>query len=561
MGKGRFKGENPHNHSKQKYNNSGHGNGSGNGNGKCGMHCNNCGMNNHTTDKCFKAKKPHKDIQNKINKPKISNNHNQQTKTICTRCGRWNHEAKRCTAQALPEHLRCPCSNPYHKANFCPWGQSEDKQLQFQSKANGKICQWCKDDGDGTHDFTDCLEAPRFRSALKAEIQRRYDGLHWCWHCQAENHKTKACDKPVADLGRTAWDAKISIIVEQWVNTDMSSFTDTYQDESEDVHMTLPGKCLRAPVASDFRWCIFCQQFGHHADEATCDTTEYFSRCPARFKNAEVAKKPFIPNRYTSSSGSTNLFSNSSDNVTDNTNISTFSANSMRIKCITLGCRTQHTFTSDPRSANNDRNFCTVCQTWTRHPYASVRKDSKVELLKELRKTLESFGGITSFKKKQQIVDLYKFRPSIALPAHLALERWPDIQPKYSDGGTVPEGSDTTLFDHKDIFNKSGNVQTYFPPFLIRLTQQDREIRDNDSWPINRAGRMGLVLECVACGTTGIVRDAEGDLVMCGSDAACTVGCGYGLSEWWGTSYRDRCRCLTITGRESRPEWVAPRLW
>jgi hypothetical protein len=106
------------------------------------------------------------------------------------------------------------------------------------------------------------------------------------------------------------------------------------------------------------------------------------------------------------------------------------------------------------------------------------------------------------------------------------------------------------------LFNHMGNYHTYYPPHMIRLQPHDFQIIRDDNHPINKAGRMGLELRCGGCGTMGVVRDAEGDLVMCGVDWANTAGCGYGREQWWGSGQPDRCQCLTITGRQPKPQWV-----
>jgi len=57
-----------------------------------------------------------------------------------------------------------------------------------------------------------------------------------------------------------------------------------------------------------------------------------------------------------------------------------------------------------------------------------------------------------------------------------------------------------------------------------------------------------------------MVADDEGDLVMCGTDGMCTVGCGPG-SPFWVDEYgapRQRCRCLPVIGQVPNVAWIAP---
>lgn len=86
------------------------------------------------------------------------------------------------------------------------------------------------------------------------------------------------------------------------------------------------------------------------------------------------------------------------------------------------------------------------------------------------------------------------------------------------------------------------------------------EVAMNDELCINKAGRLGLRLQCLTCGMPALVCDEEGDLVMCGTDPMCTVGCGVGF-PFWCDEYgfpRERCKCLAVIGQVPNVAWLTP---
>jgi hypothetical protein len=417
------------------------------------------------------------------------------------------------------------------------------------------------------HEYADCEQVRKFRHELLDKIKSAYDGLNWCWHCQADNHKTRVCDRQVAHSAKAAWKAKISSYIDEWVYTDLSTLRTQWAD-NEDVVMGVPVTALKAPVAANFIWCFLCQKFGHHPEETTCDMGEYNLRVPARFRtNDALTAKHFVPAHMHSDDNAVPPFFLNGARQKSNNNVAKWAGNgkgTIKVQCQN-GCRMWFNMQREP-GKEGARAFCRICEQWTENPASINRRDSKVALFKEFRKILEAATGSSSDKtkkrEKNEYIDPYKFRPSIALPLDLAVDRWPDVQPKYDDLGVVPEGQDKPLFDKEregDVFNAAGNAQSYFPPVLIRLSSSDKAIAADDSNPINRAGRLGLELTCLACGTFGVVKDAEGDLVMCGVDAACTAGCGYGEAQWAGVADPLRCKCITITGRKGLPVWIYPQ--
>ena len=570
MGKNRTRGGGYGNGNRNNDNNNNHGSRNNNGNKNGKKWCSTCKKDNHNTNDC-KFKNNGQNKQNsKVTKNNNSNNGNNKggCKTnFCERCGFLGHENKACTKKEIDnEEDWCVCGSEFHYTNQCPWDKDPDKRELIQSKATGKICQWCKADGDGRHEYSECHKMDKFRIELLAKIKGSYDHLLWCWHCQSDNHKTRACEGPAAKIGLSQWDASITAIIHEWLYTDQSAILRQMM-ENEDVAMGLAGTKYKSPIAADFRWCFYCNAFGHYPDpNDSCDTSDYDARQPARFKNQEViAAKHYLPANMRSNLNDDSpvpaFFLNGAQRKNDAIALIGNATGLIRVQCQN-GCKTWFNMQREPGKGGSS-SYCDKCQGWTQHPSSINRRDSKAELIKQLRKMVEATTGITSDKKKnkqkQEYIDKYKFRPSIALPLDLAVDRWPEVQPRYDDLGVIPEGEEKPLFDREkegDVFNAAGNAQSYFPPVMIRLTSSDKAIAADKTQPINRAGYMGLELMCNGCGTYGIVRDAEGNVVMCSVDPACTVGCGYGEAEWTGVADRLRCRCGIITGRASQPTWI-----
>jgi hypothetical protein len=556
-------------------NRGGHGGNHGNNNNNGGnkkKYCKNCGENNsHVTADCRKKQGPNNQ-NNKVNKNNNYNNNNNNKnnknngRTICGRCG-FNHEERYCNAKEVDEDERCPCGNIYHRAVNCPWNQDPLERVEELDKGKGMICIWCKRDGDGMHEFADCKEVVKFRAALKERILSEYRGLQWCWHCSAENHLTAACTKPVADIGKTEWFSKINRIIQDWTEKDLSIVGVHGDSDMPDVYH--PSSYFTAPHPADYKWCVYCQDFGDHfGNRSTCDTSEFDRRTPSRFKGLEP-KRPYVPvredNPWKTTSWNTSLQRsyNSPDFYVGS--VADLPSGVIQVRCtLKPNCHQILRFRKDADPKGNDRNFCTSCREWMRHPYQTDKAIADGSTTLEILKTVKEMFELNSDGKK----DLKQFKkhrgPSCALPKELAVDLWPEEQPKYDDLGTVPEWEteDRTLFKRSATsgeiwFNKPGNFQNYFPPILIKLTKQDIAIRDDHTMPINRAGYLNQVLTCLQCGTVGVVRDAEGDLVMTGVDSSCTVGCGYGVPEWSGTYHKDKCKCLTILGKNSMPQFIA----
>jgi ribosomal protein L44E len=213
----------------------------------------------------------------------------------------------------------------------------------------------------------------------------------------------------------------------------------------------------------------------------------------------------------------------------------------------------------------NAAQICPSCSTWAKHPYLQFKQNQMSDIEKMAMAasigTAAVWGGSPPkdlFRRKSTKKEIWNYRPSVAIPRHLAVTRWPESQPRY-DPSTRRESSGEYLFNQdEDIFNIPGNMQSYFPPQLIRLTDMDREIRDDDRHPINKTGRMGLVPICITCNTKGLVRDAEGDIVMCKTDAANTVAMGKGQGEWDRLCDKNICFCPFWKKGQSVQTWVYP---
>ncbi|KAF2258949.1 hypothetical protein CC78DRAFT_586530 [Lojkania enalia] len=525
-------------------------------------YCQNCGNNNtHDTSSCRRFNNHNNN--NRVNKNKNwgNDNHSQKNhksqrrervddqkspKNPCFRCGFGGHTAQNCTAKEIPSENWCECGCEYHYSNQCPWNKDSLEREQIRDQETGKICQWCKSDGDGTHDFNQCREHVKFKNTLMSTILKSYDDLLWCWHCSKEDHKTKACTAAASQLERDRWKAKIIDIIEEWRSEDLSDPTIRYLEQDEDVLMGMPVPAgMKAPVASEFPWCIFCDAFGHTANSGmTCDRSDYDRRCPTAFQNAVIpSKQPFIP-----SSGSRR-------------NVILDKNSKIPVQCINPTCKQWHSF-NRAVGQMSENIWCTSCGWWNPHPTARKHSiESFAEKLHILKNSLDSdesllrFLGIEPTKKnKAQSWDLepYKHRPSTLLSQTNVLNYWPDKMPFHTDLGARGENGNSFYRDIFDLgsvdqkyiiqapegtfafplYNSPGNAQSYFPAIKVRLNAEHLEQHINPELPINRAGSYGAVPMCQNCEVAAVVWDSEGDAVMCGTDPNNTLGCGTGLLKW-----------------------------
>ncbi|KAF2250020.1 hypothetical protein BU26DRAFT_294236 [Trematosphaeria pertusa] len=575
---GKFKGKwNNNNQGGNQHGGGGRGNG---GNG--GKWCKHCKRDNHNTNECKKApqhggpQNQNNRIDKHKNKNKNGNNqnnngnnnnhqHQQKRRDPCTRCGFPGHEYKNCHAKEVPEEERCECQCDFHRSHQCPWNNDYLERESAVQQATGKICQWCKDAGDGTHVYEECKEPKKFRNQLLSTIMRAYDDIKWCWHCSSVNHATRGCSATSADEGKIKWNAKISDLISEWRSYDTSSYEARYRDDDEDIAMTTARNQQKPPVAADFKWCILCEEFGHYADaNATdCRRGEYEKRCPPQFKSqVVVARQPFVPAGFNAAANG---------RAASNNAAGAFGATTTFYhKCVFDDCRAKLGPWYIPCPPKGQSIICRNCHRANAHPSGPARRDSKVELLDMVLKFISSNGNggsasaLTKKSRKQKILDAiknpYLKRPSILLSKRLALYEWPQSQPQYTDMAASKDKS--PIFHPMHEFNMPGNHQAYFPAVKFHISEAMMEHAKNDEYNINKAGRMGLVLKCLKCDMPAKVLDDEGDLVMCGTDPMCTVGMGTGYAYWADEKGvpRGSCRCLKILGQSSEPGWVAPKV-
>ncbi|KAF2654440.1 hypothetical protein K491DRAFT_693863 [Lophiostoma macrostomum CBS 122681] len=528
--------------------------------------CQNCGRNGHRTEDCRAPSNSNSfNNNNRNNQNNNQNGRNNNRNSPCTRCGLSGHNAGHCTAIEKPPQEICPCGCVYHFQNQCHWNGSPVTRDQYlaSNSSSGKICQWCKP-GPGDHDFSDCADVIRFRQGLESNILKAYDSIQFCWHCRSMAHFTRACDKTSArEVGEAKWRALGVEIVEEWVNRDVSAERMTQQyldgevDFDEMVDIGAEIAALKVPKPEDYLWCVCCQEFGHSRRKA-CDATELNKRKEGTTTSTRIVSggSSIRPQPQSTTFGIRNASSG-----TESTG---FGADpTILFPC--QGCQSHLTFRNHIPKNKNDAQFCVHCSTWVKHPYLQFKQDEMSDIEKMAMAasigTAAVWGGSPPrdlFRRKSSKKEAWKYRPSVAIPRYLAVSRWPETQPRY-DTSTRRESSGEYLFNQEeDVFNVGGNHQSYFPPQLIRLTDMDRDIRDDDRHPINKAGRMGLIPVCITCNTKGLVRDAEGDIVMCKTEAANTVAMGKGTGEWDRLCDTFTCRCPFFRKGQSLQTWVHP---
>lgn len=551
------------------------GGGRGNFNDGGNLYCHNCGNNrSHITKDCRKGGYQHSqsnrvDKHNNQTKNNRHNNNNDgrnsngngnrnNNSDPCTRCGLRGHNRKICNAKEVPDDQECECGCAFHRSNQCPWNNDPIEREEADSQATGMICQWCKDAGDGMHVYEDCKKPREFRVQLLKNINRAYDEIKWCWHCSSTSHSTRACTATPSEQGKTKWNAAISNIIDQWLKYDFSSYEARYRDNDEDVPMVTAVNSQRPPEPADYKWCILCEEFGHFMNNGSrdCNQAEYDQRSPPQFRNqATAVRQSYVPPSF-SNAATTSTYESPNVNTT-----------SFFHKCVNPICHANIGPWLIPAPRLGQSIICRKCGVSNSHPSAD-RRDSKIELLRLVAQLLDKRGGSGSSdeegrKCKKSIIDAiknpYLKRPSMALSKKLAFHRWPERQPQYTDL-TMQLGKAEVFKNNGSYFNEPGNHQTYFPAAKFRVTENMVEICNNNELFINRAGRLGLRLCCLTCGMPAMVADDEGDLVMCGTDGMCTVGCGPG-SPFWVDEYgapRQRCRCLPVIGQVPNVAWIAP---
>ena len=371
------------------------------------------------------------------------------------------------------------------------------------------ICQWCKDTGDGMHDYDDCKKPREFRVQLFKNINRAYDEIKWCWHCSSTNHTTRACTATPSEQDRARWNGAISDIIGQWQRYDYSYYESRFREGDDDAAMVTAMASHRPPEPVDYKWCIVCEEFGHLAqnDSTTCKRAEYERRCPPQFRNQAIAaRQPFMPT----------------------------------------------TFNNGVTNRTNDVNYFRP---------APESKDVTVQALEVIASiwshASDFIGRRFSESIFKAIENPYLKRPSTALSKKVAVHRWPDKQPAYEDKTSLL-GKAEVFKNNGSYFNELGNHQTYFPAARFHITEEMIEVSMNDGLAINKAGRMGLRMYCLTCRTAVMTLDDEGDVVMCGNDGTCTLGCGAGYLHFvndYGVRIL-KCRCLTVCGDVPDLRWL-----
>ncbi|KAF2732893.1 hypothetical protein EJ04DRAFT_607083 [Polyplosphaeria fusca] len=463
----------------------------------------------------------------------------------CTQCGRRGHKVHECNAQKLDEDEACLCGCLYHhNSPHCVWNQDPLKREQYVEVATNKICQWCKRDSDGAHVWDECPDRIQFRNAVMKNIFHAYDGLMWCWHCASEEHKIKACPKPVAEMERALWDGKISSIMMQWKEQDMSNPSRPSEFEDEDQAMKITE--LKAPIPRDYPWCLYCQDFGHWATES-CDRAAYYNRCPTRFKGQPAP--------------TTNNFRPPGYQPAPPRDAPPTAQNA---ETITIGCNICSTLISFPLGPPGFyTRLCPNCLTSVPHPFQrklssnSSNTSSTAQAVHAIKTLITSMFQPHPPTPKNPITlpspTQYLQRPSNDL-VHINVFKSLPERPYYTDMGARRTSSNLPFYAPHHDWNSPGNYQTYFPAVKVRLDAEHLRIHEDVDVAINRAGRLGWRLECRACGVVANVRDDEGDLVMAGAEPGDTIGCGVGRVEWGPWGGRGRCDCYYW--KEPRVEWI-----
>lgn len=540
--------------------------------------CDHCyKMTNHTTENC-RSKDNNRDNKNKNDKNKSQ----RQKDGPCTRCGRYGHRADICTAaQVAPEDV-CPCGNEFHTpADIkCPWDGDPEKRRKYQeaNMPGTLICQWCKT-SDGEHEVGECTKVTIFKDGLFNKIARSYDALGKCWHCQSRNHKTRGCTmKQYKEAGETHWNAMIQDKVNEWINTERTAdrfhreyANGTLNDEDERNYATRPlDEYMRPPEAHEIKWCYVCQEFGHEK-KYDCDGTEFNRRMHGQAGTGALAG-PIVRRVQFGSGDSGRMVGQFTDGANiwprNNSQPAMWSSpDTVTVPC--SGCRRDLRFSTQTPASEHEHKVCPSCMALTRHPFVEHRRvglsetDKMYLLLAAGRNggdmNLEGIRSILGGNvSKDYLKGWGKIRPSVALPRHIAVERWPSHQPRYDLNLRRATNYEPIFNQNVDVFNFPGNNQSYFPPTLFRLTEKMRAERDEDEHPINQAGRLGRARVCRSCKTRAFVMDAEGDLVMCNAEAPTTVGMGTGKIVWdrvgdWGV-----CRCSILLPGYAEHAWIAP---
>ncbi|KAF2119402.1 hypothetical protein BDV96DRAFT_642427 [Lophiotrema nucula] len=555
-----------------------------NNNGSGQKYCEVHGQNDtHTTKECKtkqNSQNKNKNEQKGGKKSKDNNRNNDGDKSgkrvCCMRCGYTNHTVQTCSTKILPEEEWCECGCEYHKtSSSCIWNCNEEERLTAIAAATSKICQWCKGDGDGAHSFEDCPMPGKFRRDLKKRIEDTYDSLLWCWHCSSEEHKTRGCVKQNAQLGKDRWNGKITDIILDWKAEEVWNSNDRYDFENEMMENGIGGPFgTKAPVAHDprFAWCLFCEEFGHVGPQPVCDRTEYERRKPTGAIDRGL-ERPFAPRGLTWANGVKEAPAFSAGP-------SSSSRGTLKAQCITVGCRQVLTFDREVMPFGQS-SMCPRCKTSNPHPSTYKRRSSS-RSISQIAEFIGSLAGLVNLPKlpsptkrflkgmlnlpaspdQDETPEYYLRRPSSYVTRNIR-SRLPSTQVWYEDTGERPKGT-TKPFMVKggEYFNEDGNHQTYFPATKIRVTVEDEKIAANDTLPINRAGRLGLIPVCGNCGVQANVYDSENDVVMCGTAPANTLCYGPGQGAWSGykrnvTNWHKLCNCLTIMGQVPDQKWVA----
>ncbi|CAI6334192.1 unnamed protein product [Periconia digitata] len=542
--------------------------------GKQNLYCTKCHMNGHDIKSCRKIQ----DNNNRVNKKNNSKHNGEGNKQFnsepCLQCGNRGHDKKHCRATEVPEGEECNCGCTYHRNNHhCPWGNDPEKRDAALAEGQGKICQWCKDAGDGSHVFDDCKGPPEFRRQLIKIIQRAYEVLKWCWHCSNINHTTAACTSNSAVQGKAKWHTKITELIDAWVNQ-QEDYNAIYEENDMDELVMEMHSIQRPPEPASFLWCIICEEFGHSAKKPSsskpCNMKEFEARCPTKFRGQfdGGASSTRVLRSDTNRWGSTShLMTGLAGNAISNP-ILEVKPRSMPAIC--EKCNSRIGDWAIPFSDFQSNVLaCPKCGKENKHPHYP-RVDTALETLKVMEALVSSRANTWQKLSKKQKVDSltrdeYKKRASWALTKKLAIATWPDRQPMYNDQrylkGKSPVFATHPLYGNGFYFNEPGNFQEYFPATKFTLSNAMKITALDDAAPINKAGRLGMELHCATCGARGMIADDENDLIMCGVDVMCTIGMGTGrLAAWqdeWG-SLSLGCRCISIIGQTSRPTWVQP---
>lgn len=547
----------------------------GGNNGNQQTACRHCGRNNHASDSCWSRPNNQNNRVQRYNNNNHNNNNRQGIRLPCIRCGLFGHDTKDCMAQELPLEEQCECSNEYHYTHQCPWERDPLAREIADGQAKGLICRWCKDNGEGDHDYTSCRAVLRFRAELLKMIYSQYDHLPFCWHCSADNHRTRACDKPVAEVDRDKWKSLVTGIIADWTKKDVPCFAGQYMDSEDAI---IAGQDSRAPISTNYQWCFLCNNFGHTLS-ASCDVEEYRRRCPPSYRNKEVCTKrptyPPPPYTYTPLNQSAYPHCRTCPpRPGDSHSLTSPLQNQgtiMRI-CTNTHCTAVIKFLENP-GPHGEAVQCSKCRTFNVSP---MTKQNNLQIDSHLGSSLKALAqlkdtGILDLltgNKGKNDADIARIeqdpyldlghRPSALLKKGHLLIGWPSQQPRYTDQNIIVPTTGKPLYaaNGEDIFNEPGNAQTYFPPIIFKASKGDLEIQDQAKHPINMGGHLGMTLQCRVCKCDSVVIDDEADIVMAGTTKANTLGLGIGTPLFLQTAHPTKCRCLIINGGNPELEWT-----